>query len=112
MMIPNSSFKTERFAIAGKKNPPKSAILSTIMTALFPDTNAKAEHIQIKLLRRTPAWRKIQMVAHLKETVRTLALSSLRQRHPGASPQELRRLLADLILGESLAEKVYGRRHT
>ena len=82
------------------------------MTALYPDTNAKAERIQIELLRRAPAWRKIQMVAHLNETVRTLALSGLRQRHPDASPQELLRLLAGLILGESLAEKVYGRRHT
>lgn len=78
------------------------------MTALYPDTSAKAERIQIELLRRAPAWRKIQMVAQLNETVRTLALSGLRQRHPEASPQALRRLLADLILGESLAEKVYG----
>jgi ABC-type transport system involved in cytochrome bd biosynthesis fused ATPase/permease subunit len=111
-MIPTSSFPTERLAIPGKKNPSKSAILSTTMTALYPDTNAKAERIQIELLRRAPAWRKVQMVAQLNETVRTLALSGLRQRHPNASPQELRRLLADIILGESLAEKVYGRRHT
>jgi ABC-type transport system involved in cytochrome bd biosynthesis fused ATPase/permease subunit len=112
MMTPNSFFKTERLALAGKKNPSKSAILSIIMTALYPDTNAKAERIQIELLRRAPAWRKVQMVAQLNETVRTLALSGLRQRHPSASPQELRRLLADLILGEPLAEKVYGQRHT
>ena len=90
------------------KNPSKSAILSTVMTALYPDTNAKAECVQIELLRRAPAWRKIQMVAQLNETIRTLALSGLRQRHRDASPQELRHLLADLILGESLAEKIYG----
>jgi hypothetical protein len=82
------------------------------MTALYPDTNAKAERIQIELLQRTPAWRKVQMVAHLNQTVRTPALSGLRQQRPDASSQELRRLLADLILGESLAEKVYGRRYT
>ena len=90
------------------KNPSKSAILSTVITALYPDTNAKAERVQLELLRRAPAWRKIQMVAQLNETIRTLALSGLRQRHPDASPQELRRLLANLILGESLAEKIYG----
>ena len=78
------------------------------MTALYPDTNAKAERVQLELLRRAPAWRKVQMVAQLNETIRTLALSGLRQRHPDASPQELRRLLANLILGESLAEKIYG----
>lgn len=91
-----------------QKNPSKSAILSTVMTALYPDTNAKAERVQLELLRRAPAWRKVQMVAQLNETIRTLALSGLRQRHPDASPQELRRLLANLILGESLAEKIYG----
>ena len=78
------------------------------MTTRFSDTNSKAESVQIELLRRAPAWRKLQMVAQLNETVRTLALSGLRQRNPDASPQLLRRLLADLILGESLAEKVYG----
>ena len=78
------------------------------MTSLYSDTDPKAERVQIELLRRVPAWRKIQMVSQLNETVRTLALSGLRQRHPDASPQALRRLLADLVLGESLAEKVYG----
>lgn len=111
-MIPSSSFPTERPEILQEMNPSKSAILSTIMTALYPDTNAKAERIQIELLRRAPVWRKVQMVVQLNETVRTLALTGLRQRHPDASPQELRRLLADLILGEPLAEKVYGPRHT
>lgn len=78
------------------------------MTSLYSDTDPKAERVQIELLRRVPAWRKIQMVSQLNETVRTLALSGLRKRHPDASPQALRRLLADLMLGESLAEKVYG----
>ena len=78
------------------------------MTTLYSDTDTKAERVQIELLRRAPAWRKIQIVAQLNETVRTLALSGLRQRHPDASPQLLRRLLASLMWGEDLAEKVYG----
>jgi len=78
------------------------------MTTLSTDTHPKAEQVQIELLRRAPAWRKIQMVAQLNETIRTLALSGLRQRHPVASEGELRRLLADLILGETLAAQVYG----
>lgn len=40
--------------------------------------------------------------------VRTLALSGLRARHPEATPQELRRRLADLLLGPDLAAQVYG----
>ena len=85
-----------------------STILCRSMTTLFTDTHPKAEQVQIELLRRAPAWRKIQMVAQLNETIRTLALSGLRQRHPGASESQLRRLLADLILGEALATRVYG----
>jgi len=51
--------------------------------------------VQIELLRQAPAWRKLEMVGQLNRTVRTLALSGLRQRHPEATPQELRRRLAD-----------------
>ena len=36
------------------------------------------------------------------------ALSGLRQRHPEASEDELRRRLAGLLIGEDLAVKVYG----
>ncbi|NJC94772.1 MAG: hypothetical protein FIB03_00290 [Anaerolineae bacterium] len=72
------------------------------------DTDPKVEGIRIELLRRMPDWRKIQMVAQLNETIKTLALRGLRQRHPDASEGELRRLLADLILGETLAMEVYG----
>jgi len=78
------------------------------MSTLSADTNPKAEQVQIELLRRTPAWRKIQMVAELNETIKTLALNGLRQRNPNASEGQLRRMLADLILGETLAAQVYG----
>ena len=70
------------------------------MTALYLDTNARAECVQIELLRLTPVWRKILMVVQMNETVCTLGLSGLPQRHPGASPQELRRLLAEKVYGE------------
>jgi hypothetical protein len=78
------------------------------MTTLYPDTHPEAERVQIELLRHAPAWRRTQIVAQLNEMVRTLALTGLRQRHPDGSPQQLRRMLADQILGEELAEKIYG----
>ena len=78
------------------------------MSTLFPDTRPEAERVQIELLRQAPAWRKLEMVGQLNQTVRTLALSGLRQRHPEATPQELRRRLADLTLGPALAAQVYG----
>ncbi len=76
--------------------------------ALFSDTRPEAERVLIELLRQAPPHRKLEMVAQMNETVRTLALSGLRQRYPQATPEELRRRLADLLLGPELAEKVYG----
>ena len=78
------------------------------MTALFSDTHPKMEALQIQLLREVPAWRKMEMLAQLNAAARTLALSGLRHRHPNASEDELRRRLANLLLGEELAQKVYG----
>jgi len=37
-----------------------------------------------------------------------LALTGLRSQYPHASEAELRRKLADVLLGEELARKVYG----
>lgn len=76
--------------------------------ALFPDTRPEAEAVLIGLLRKAPPWRKLIMVGQLNQAVRTLAFSGLRQRHPEATPQELRRRLADLLLGPDLAAQVYG----
>jgi hypothetical protein len=78
------------------------------MVALFSDTHPKMETLQVELIRRMPAWKKLAIVDGLNETVKTLAMSGIRGRHPGASPQEIQRLLADLMLGAELAQKVYG----
>lgn len=79
------------------------------MSTLSADTRPEAERVQIELLRQTPAWRKLHMVGQMNQTVQTLALSGLRQRFPNASPAELQRRLADLMLGEELAARVYGK---
>lgn len=78
------------------------------MTALFSDTHPKMEALQIKLLRETPAWRKLEMLAQLNASAQMLAISGLRQRYPNANESELRRRLADLLLGDEIAKKVYG----
>lgn len=78
------------------------------MSVLFSDTSPEAEEVLIDLLRKAPAWRKLEMVGQLNETVRTFALCGLRQRFPDATPEELKRRLADLLLGEELAARVYG----
>ena len=78
------------------------------MTALYSDTHPKMEALQIKLLREVPVWRKMEMLAQLNASAQTLALSGLRQRHPIASENELRRRMAGLLLGDEIAQKVYG----
>jgi len=46
------------------------------------------EAMQIQLIRRMPAWKKIAVVDGLNETVKALALSGIRQRHPTAPPNK------------------------
>ena len=88
--------------MTGFPNPRPQAV------SLFSDTRPEAEAVLIGMLRQAPPWRKLRMVDQLNQTVRTLALSGLRQRYPEATPQELRRRLADLLLGPDLAAQVYG----
>ena len=78
------------------------------MTTLSSDTNPEAEQVQIRIWRTMPAWRKLELVAQMNATVRTLALTGLTQRYPKASATELTRRLAGLWLGGELATRVYG----
>ena len=75
---------------------------------MISDTHPKMEQLRIDLLRELPSWRKLHMVGQMYETMKLLALSGLRQRHPGVSEAELQRRLADLWLGPELAVKVFG----
>jgi hypothetical protein len=80
------------------------------MTALFPDTQPEAEQVLIELLRQAPVCRKLEMLGQMNATARQLALQGLRARHPGATEAQLRRYLADLLLGPELAARAYGPR--
>lgn len=72
------------------------------------DTHPKIEHIQLELMRQAPVWKKLNMVGQMYQTTKLLSLSGLRQRYPEASDAQLRRRLADLLLGPELAAKAYG----
>jgi hypothetical protein len=77
------------------------------MSVLSSDTHPKMEALQIQFIRRMPAWEKISIVDGLNDTVKTLAITGIKQRNPNATPEQIRRLLADLMLGAELARKVY-----
>ena len=78
------------------------------MSSRFSDTSPNAERVLLGVARRTPAWRKVELVGEMYSTVRELALSGLRQRYPRESPAMLRRRLADILIGAELAALVYG----
>jgi hypothetical protein len=78
------------------------------MGCLFEDTDPRVEQQLVEMLRQLPTWRKMQMVAELNAAVKSLLWSGLRARYPNASEAELRRRVAGLLLGEELAQKVYG----
>jgi hypothetical protein len=77
------------------------------MSTPYSDTHPKMEQMQIEFIRRMPSWKKMSMVEGLNETVKTLAVTGIKQRHPDATPEQVRRMLADLMLGPELARKVY-----
>ncbi len=78
------------------------------MGILFPDTDPKIEALQIRLWREATPAQKMKMVAQLNTATRMLAIQGLRKQYPGADDAEIRRRLADRILGKELAETVYG----
>ncbi len=73
------------------------------------DTSPEAESIQIDLLRKAPTWKRLRVAAEMSETIMLLSRIGVVRRNPGATPAELRRLAAEVILGPELALRVYGR---
>ncbi len=76
------------------------------------DTTAEADALLLQLLRQTPIRRKWELMSQLNDMTRSLALGDLKRRDPHATADELRRLLADRLLGAELAETVYGAKPT
>lgn len=78
------------------------------MDRLFPDTHPKIEELQIELPRRAEPWQKLEMVWQMNAAVRRMLICGLRTRHPDDPAEMINRRLADMLLGETLAEQVYG----
>lgn len=77
------------------------------MSVLSSDTHPKMEALQIELIRRMPSWKKFSVLDGLNETVKLMAITGIKQRNPGATPEQIHRMLAELMLGKELARKVY-----
>ena len=68
---------------------------------MITDTHPKMDQLQLELMRQAPSWRKAHLLGEMYQTMKQLAYSGLRQRHPTDTEAELRRRLADLLLGAS-----------
>jgi len=77
------------------------------MGGYYSDTHPKIEQMQIELIRKMPSWEKFAAIDDLNETVKSLALSGIMQRHPDATTVQIKRMLADILLGQDLAQKAY-----
>jgi hypothetical protein len=77
------------------------------MSTLAADTHPEIEQIQLEIIRRMPTWVKFAVVDDLNETVKAFAIGGIRQRCPEATPEQIQRQLAGMMLGEELARKVY-----
>ena len=75
---------------------------------LLSDTTPEIEALLTRIYRRIPSHRKLELVEDANRTARQLAFSGLRARHPGETVTKLRRRLAGLVLGETLAAAAYG----
>ena len=75
---------------------------------MISDTHPETEKVLVQMLQQVPVWRKLEMMGELNRTAHGLALEGLRERYPAAPEAELRRRLADLLLGPELAQRVYG----
>lgn len=85
-----------------------SSYIIATMESLYSDTHPQIEALQIQLWRQAAPTRKMEMVAQLNKSARTLALTGLRDQFPQASEAELHFKLAVILLGEETARKVYG----
>lgn len=74
---------------------------------LSRDTSIDAERRQIEVWRCMSPAEKAEIVSQATSDVLTLAMSGIRQRHPGASERDCFLRLAELQLGPALVRVVY-----
>lgn len=74
---------------------------------LAGDTEPAIEQRQIEGWRRLMPGDKLALVMRMNANLRQLALAGVRQRYPHALPREQFLRLAQVMLGDELARKVY-----
>jgi hypothetical protein len=75
------------------------------------DTSKAARRRQLEALRAIPSAERLRIADAMSSDVRSLAEAGIRSRHPDASPAQVARLMAELILGLDLAAHAPGAGH-
>jgi hypothetical protein len=75
---------------------------------LFADTDEAAERRLIELTRQMPDEKKLRLVFSQVETGRQLAMAGLKNRYPQASPEELKKRYAALVLDRETVITIYA----
>lgn len=74
------------------------------------DTSQVALDAQYAILRRIPAWRRVQLAGQLTVLAQNMARSGLRRRNPHCTEEQLEVLYFEMVLGAELAAKVLEHR--
>ena len=72
------------------------------------DTSERQLARYAELLRSRPPRERLAIALSLSRATRELATAGLRQRHPEASPEELRLRLAVRLFGRDVAARLFG----
>jgi hypothetical protein len=72
------------------------------------DTAFDVEQLLVEAYRRMPPWEKARRVGEMVQTLETLALAGIADRHPQATPQERRLRLAALRLDRDTMVRAFG----
>jgi hypothetical protein len=79
--------------------------VATVRT-LSEDTHPAVERMQLAIMARLPAWRKLQLIAGMNAMLSTLAISGLKDHYPDANVREIRRFLDEQRLGAVAARQL------
>ena len=71
------------------------------------DTTPDAAAVQTEIYRRMGASRRAELAAEMSEMARTIALESIRRRHPDYNAEQARMALFRMLLGDDLFRRVW-----
>lgn len=77
-------------------------------SAHLQDTSPEIDSVLIELRRQMPLWRRAHQLSQLILAHRALILADLRQRHPHADAEELRKRMAARILPREMVISIFG----